>query len=170
MTMETAHDEPKLPEHLQPSMAEIQAKFFGHLDPELLKLFVLDVQTDCACKVEVYDTSCTLLVLYPGARVEVVDAANSNFRMPIHEERITNEDLRALIDAACKAGSQYAHLRDICHRMTTPLKSEAGFDYYAPEPMFFGTLTANVRGWGAMCFEGSVLKERCTPDVSLANR
>jgi hypothetical protein len=154
--MEAVHDEPKLLKHLQPSVDEVYAKHLGHLDPELLRLFQLDVQTDCTCKVEVYDTSNSLLVLYPGGRVEAVDAESTSclFHMPIHEERLTNEDLRALIDAACKAGDRYAHL--LVH-YTTPIKSEAGFDYFVPEPEFFGTLTANIHGWGAACYVGSVL-------------
>lgn len=163
--METVHDEPKLPEHLQPSKEEIYAKFFGHLNPELLKLFCLDVQTDCTCKVEVYDTSCSLLVLHPGGRVELFsDAENTcQFRMPIHEERLMNDDLRALIEAACKAGTTFADMMDYGGH-ETHLRSDAKFDYFAPDPQFFGTLTANIRGWGAMCYDGSVLKR------ALANR
>lgn len=67
----------KLPEHLRPPVKELSDRVSKTIPSKLERFFVLDLQNDCACKIESYDMDNTHGLCHTDANgVPVVNAQN----------------------------------------------------------------------------------------------
>jgi len=149
----------KLPESERPPLLEVEKRHFGHLSTEIVKFLVNDIQNDCHCSVEIYDSDPSpewcALVLHPG-KVEV--CSGDRIVVPIHADtKLTKEDLSLLYAEACKQWRPSGY-HDLIH--SEKIGEIDGWEFVAPEPEFFGVLTCNLAGWGAFCFPTQLLRRR----------
>jgi hypothetical protein len=147
----------KLPISKRPPKKEVFEKHFGHLPKDLIKFLVLDIQNDCSCATETYDSDAKMpsLILHPG-RVELSES--DQIVAPIHSERkIMATDLIMLYDWACELSNDPFGYFDFDH--INKIGEKNGFEFIAPEPEFFGVLACNIGGWGAWCWPHQLLRK-----------
>lgn len=73
--------------------------------------------------------------------------------LPIHEGVMPRDALKPLIERAMEMTNGMAH-----DRSGNTLLRRVGKHNYLVEPEYFGRLTANLRGWGAVCWPNAILR------------
>lgn len=127
-------------------------RWLSDLSPDRREPFLLDLQNDCGCSYEIYDTSEEVVYLSGGT---VFVRKSSRLHLPMRPEPATNSELDALLEAV-SASPMPPHMADFFDR--GPLVSKLPNGLMTFEPEYFGRLTANIYGWGAFCYTRSVFK------------
>jgi len=138
-------------------MLHVFDRHFGHLPPEITKFLVMDIQNDCTCSIEKYESDLNpewaALVLHPG-RVEATHA--DQVVVPIHKKMITKADLDLLYAEACRVSvPEDKHDVHPIHK----IGETDVWEYRSPEAEYFGVLTCNLAGWGAFCFPNQLFRQ-----------
>lgn len=151
----------KIPNSERPTKELLHMKFIDSLSKELVRFFILDIQNDCACKYETYETGVpSVYTSYNGLRF-----GNLESRAQISTaEKITDRELIAGLNAFFsrtetlqKPVATTEHLK-MSMDMVKKLNLNRGFDYYYRKPSFFGVLTCNLRGSGFLIVDTGAFK------------
>lgn len=181
-------DGDKLLESERPSIDYLWNVLNSKISKKLQNLFVIDLQTDCACATETYDATESALCTSLNGIKEQIYGDRICLQM---KKDICDQEIIDLLDAACKKASDklvdlipkcmlYNPNSDVkklwemfekhCYPVTV---SRSGikwgwnsFDfvpedcvYFLPQPEFFGVITANVDKFGALCFPKSIMRK-----------
>jgi hypothetical protein len=178
----------KIPLDQRPPISSLSKRLNEKISKKILDIFVQDIQNDCACSTETYDTDLMNEIVYlskDGVKVEARD------RMPLPMlNDISEKDIINLLDAACKkAGNKWDDIllskmlynpsNDgkkmvmVFEKYVHPIHVNRSGDihvwiamdfvppdcvYLIPEAEYFGVITANIDKFGAFCFTNNIIK------------
>lgn len=180
---------PKLPEDQRPPFAIIEAKLKERLSNKLARIFVQDIQNDCACDIEIYecDYDCILHTSLGGVK----ELSFGRCTLPMQKD-LTDKEIWILLEEACKKASlspsfdlwntmfynvdsdidkvlaiwQKTTSMDISANRGSEIVGWVAADfvpidcvYFLPEPEFFGVISVNIGGFGVLCFPKNILRK-----------
>lgn len=174
----------KLPEAERPPMASISKRLDDRVSRKLQSLFVADIQNDCTCSIERYDSDMSGNVLYLSVEGIKEKTIGNGLPLPMKED-ISDQEIWSLLEAAIKhAGnilgnfgiwamlynskcdseklqkamlewSRYIHPERILSADFVPIDCV----FFFPDPEFFGAISVNIDKFGAFCIADHIVKK-----------
>lgn len=177
----------KLAEAERPPISIISKRLDDRVSRKIQNIFVQDIQNDCSCTTETYDSDFDKAVTYlseEGIKIQNMSP------LPMMND-ISEKDVLNLIETACNhAGNECGdviiskmiynpstyglRLKEVWEKSTgrdvhftrsgeTPEWIPMDFVpvdcvYLIPEPEFFGCLSVNIEKFGAFCFSHNIIK------------
>lgn len=177
----------KIPESERPSFKVISDQLNAKISKQLQDLFVIDLQNDCACSTETYDSDLGRNAYYlshSGIEKNLID----QITLPMLHS-VTEQSIKELVAIATKHAGNDTFDQIYCGMIYNPvinfdrvLKTyrrycgEPNYDtrgiyrwhanelvnndyvYLIPDPEFFGVISANLGGFGAFCLASCIWK------------
>jgi hypothetical protein len=178
----------KLPENERPPVSSISKRLDERISRKIQNIFVQDIQNDCTCSIETYDSDiCNDLVYLSKDGIQ--NGSSNKIPLPMLNN-ICEKDIINLLELACKkAGNKwddillskmlYNPANDgkkmimVFEKYIHPIHVNRSGDVYGwipmdfvpldcvyliPEPEFFGVLSVNIDKFGAFCFTNNIIK------------
>jgi len=181
-------DGEKLPEAERPSIASISKRLDDRISRKIQNIFVQDIQNDCTCKTETYDSCFDQHVIYLSEG-DAQSSRGARIPLPMLND-LSEKDICSLLEVACKvAGNEWGDLhfsKMIYNPFNDRKKMYMAFEKYVhpihinrsgeiydwipmdfvpldcvyliPEPEFFGVISVNIDKFGAFCFAHNIIK------------
>lgn len=168
----------KLPYDKRPPLEDIHTLLNSKISEPYRNIFVLDIQNDCSCAVEIYD-SCSMFVAYldDGVKTKLFE---ERVAVPMRPD-LSDKDIEELIVAAIKYCAPNNYMDCTPSRLLVSTEEseeniykakdktgatevikfsfiEKGTIAVLPDPEFLGCLTVNVGLLGAFCFPHNIYK------------
>lgn len=143
----------KLPEHERPSLSSIYKKI-DHIPNHLQNIFVNDIQNDCTCSIEVYDSDHSNTVFYVSVDgIKEYKMFDERIRLPMIDS-ISEKDIWNLLQVACENSKNEWNDILFGHMLYNPqsdkLKLEKAYEKYVGRIHMFGD--RSIAGWVAADF------------------
>lgn len=173
----------KLPLSERPPSKDIEKKLFDRVSKRYRDLFVLDIQNDCACSIETYDSDPECGFVYLSGEDKIKETIYADKIVLPMISNISDKSILLLLQKACEnvgtnppedilpytvltnPKSDKTKLNKVFAKTygSNPIALHLDFipvdDFImVPEPEFFGAISVNIGGFGAFCFPKNLYK------------